>query len=320
MISLGKLAAGLAHELNNPASAAVRDAKQLLSGLNNLDKAWRDLSTASLSNLQLQKIEKIRNSCLAKPGGNKMSPIEIADREEEITEWLLRHHLDSEKAASLSDTAVTMEILNSLAETVTGKTLNIVINWMVASCTPFSLAVEMEQAATQIYKLVDTVKKFTYMDNLTEQEFSDVEPGIRDTASILASRIKLKDAFLSFEIEKNLPRVCASGNELNQVWLSLIDNALDAIPQSGKIQIKAHSESDQVVVKIIYNGPGISPQIISRIFDPFFTTKAPGQGTGLGLDTVRRLLKRCQGDISVESVPGRTKFRVNLLTKKLSPV
>jgi len=319
MISLGKLAAGLAHELNNPASAAVREAKQLVTALNNLDKAWRALSIAGLSEDQLKKIEEIRTTCIAKPGSHKMSPIQIADRQEDINDWLLGHNLDADMTAELSDTAVTIEILNTLAALVSGETLNLVINWMVASCSPYTLATEMEQAATQIYKLVNTVKKFTYMDNLTQKELIDLEPGIRDTAGVLASRVKAKDASIAFDIAKNLPPVCANGSELNQVWLSLIDNALDAIPQSGNIHIKAVPETKHVVIKIIDNGPGIAPEIMPRIFDPFFTTKAPGKGTGLGLDTARRLLQRCQGDISVESVPGRTEFRVILLTEISSP-
>jgi len=251
-----------------------------------------------------------------KPVNIKLSPIQKADHQEEIAKWLANHRLNPQLAESLSDTTVTIDALDTLIKIVPGDTLGIVIKWIAASCAPYALALEMEQAAKQIYKLVDAVKKFTYMDNLTDKEVINLESGIRDTVTVLVSKIKLKNASVSIEIEKNLPRVCANGSELNQVWLSLIDNALDAIPQAGNIQIKARSDLNRVIVYVIDNGPGIPKEMLPRIFDPFFTTKAPGQGTGLGLDITLRLLRRFQGDISVESIPGKTEFRVNLIAEK----
>jgi signal transduction histidine kinase len=151
---------------------------------------------------------------------------------------------------------------------------------------------------------------------VAEKEFVDVEPGIRDTLSVLISKVKSKSATITLEIDSDLPRVYANGSDLNQIWFSLIDNALDAISQLGNICIEASSELKRVVVHIIDDGPGIASDVISRIFDPFYTTKAPGHGTGLSLNLTQRLLRRYHGDISVESRTGRTDFCISLLVGK----
>ena len=316
MISLGKLAAGLAHELNNPASATVRSAKLLLEGLAHTDIASRALAAARLTEEQFDTIERMRSACLAKPVGAVLSPIQQADRQDEIAEWLVRHQADPILAASLGDTAVTIDALNELAGTISGETLNATLRWIAASCTTRSLANEIVQAATRIHELVVAVKKFTYMDHLAGPEVVDVEPGLRDTIRIVASKAKSKGASITLDVAPDLPRVHATGGELNQIWMNLIDNALDAIPESGSIALSARSELDRVVVCVVDDGPGIPPDVMPRIFDPFFTTKPPGEGTGLGLDITRRLLRRYQGDIAVESRPGRTAFRVSLVAEK----
>ncbi len=178
---------------------------------------------------------------------------------------------------------------------------------------------DIQQAATRIYELVAAVKKFTYMDNLAGPELVDVEPGLRDTIRVLASKVKSKGASITLEVEANLPRVRATGGELNQVWMNLIDNALDAIPQSGNIHISARRELDHVLVCVTDDGSGIPSDVMPRIFDPFFTTKSPGRGTGLGLEITRRLVRRYQGDISVQSRPGQTEFRVSLVVENAAP-
>ena len=154
------------------------------------------------------------------------------------------------------------------------------------------------------------------MDNLAVSDLVEVEPGLRDTLKVLAAKSKAKGANITIDIQKNLPRVSATGSELNQVWMNIIDNALDAIPVSGNIHISAQLEMNCVVVRIVDDGPGIPADILPQIFDPFFTTKPPGQGTGLGLDITRRLLRMYHSDISVQSHPGRTEFVVSLITEK----
>jgi signal transduction histidine kinase len=318
MISLGKLAAGLAHELNNPASATVRGAKLLLSGLAEADAASRALGAAGLTPAQAEAIERTRSACAAKPAGNVLSPLDQADREDVFTDWLARHNADPRHAAPLAETSVTIEALDGLAAAISGDTLEAALRWISAGCTTHSLAVDIERAANRIYGLVAAVKKFTYMDNLAGRESVDVEAGIRDTMRILSSKTRSRGASLTLDVEPGLPLVTANGGELNQVWLNLIDNALDAIPESGHVAIDARRELDRVVVRIVDDGPGIPPEVLPRIFDPFFTTKPPGQGTGLGLDITRRLLRHYYGDVDIQSRPGRTECRVRLVVEKPS--
>jgi len=312
MISLGKLAAGLAHELNNPASATVRSAKLLREGLTKADSAARALGAVVVNGEMMDAMEQMRAACIARPTVAVLSPLEQADREDEIEDWLSRHHSDPAHATSLAETAVTIEALDGLANVISGETLDAALHWIATGCAAHSLAIDIERAATRIHELVAAVKRFTYMDKLAGPESVDVETGLRDTVRVVASKAKSKGAAIALDIEPQLPPARANGGELNQVWLNLIDNALDAIGESGRISISARRELDRIVVRVIDDGPGIPPDIMPRIFDPFFTTKPPGQGTGLGLDVTRRLLRRYQGDISFNSHKGRTEFRVSL--------
>jgi signal transduction histidine kinase len=316
MMSLGRLAAGLAHELNNPASATVRAAKQLLAGLTEADAASRALGAAGLSDEAFQSIEQLRSACLAQPIGAVLSPMQQADREDEIADWLARQKLDPSHAEQLAETAATIDALDALASAASGDALEAAVGWIAAGCAVHSLAGDIEQAATRIYELVAAVKRFTYMDNVAGPEPVDVGPGLDDTLRVLAAKAKSKGAGITLEVAPDLPRVNATGSELNQVWLNLIDNALDALPESGSIAISARQELDRVIVRVVDDGPGIPKDILPRIFDPFFTTKPPGQGTGLGLDITRRLVRRYRGDIAVQSQPGHTEFCVTLPAEK----
>jgi signal transduction histidine kinase len=313
MITLGRLAAGLAHELNNPASALVRNAKMLLESLQDADSAARAIGATALDRSKMEAVEQTRTTCLAEAVDRVLSPVEQADREDEFSDWLARHQLSPVYAASLADTAVNIKALDDLADTMSGKALETALHWMATGCATRSLALDIERAATRIYELVAAVKRFTYMDKLAGPDSADVEAGLRDTLRVVASKAKAKGAAVVLDIGPELPRAYANGGALNQVWLNLIDNALDAIPNSGSIHITARHEHNWVVVRLVDNGTGIPPDIMPKIFDPFFTTKPPGQGTGLGLDIARRLLRRYHGDISCSSQPGHTEFVVRLL-------
>ena len=315
MISLGKLAAGLAHELNNPASAAIQSAKWLRTELDKLESASHALSAARLSDDLINKIKQFQSACMVKSTRSVLSPIQMSEHEDKISDWLLQHNIEATLAEPLSATSVTIDRLNELAKMITGDKISIVLNWIAASCTTRSIAEDIEKSTARISELVSAIKRFTYMDKLAGLEYIELEGGIRDTIKIIDSKVKSKEAVINIEIESNLPRVQASGGELNQIWINLIDNALDAISNNGRIDITARREKDKVVVCIIDNGTGIPQDIISRIFDPFFTTKPTGQGTGLGLDVTRRYLHQSHGDITVESQPGRTEFRVSLLAE-----
>jgi signal transduction histidine kinase len=319
MVSLGKLAAGLAHELNNPASATKRGANLLLQEFAQLDAALRALSAGELTQELVDAIEQVRPLSQTRPDGGTRSALDQADREDEIADWLARHQADPDHAVPLADTAVTIEALDSLANSASGETLDAALRWLAARSATHALAADVEHAATRIYELVAAVKRFTYMDNLAGPESVDVEAGIRDTLRVLDAKVKSKSAHIALDVESDLPRVRAIGGELNQVWMNLIDNAVYAIPEAGRIDIVARRELDRVMVRVVDNGPGIPADMLERIFDPFFTTKPPGEGTGLGLDMTRRLVRRYHGDIAVESRPGHTEFLVSLLVDKAAP-
>jgi len=318
MISLGKLAAGLAHELNNPASATLRSAKLLLAALAEADAASQAVGAAGLTGKQRESVEQTRAACVAERVGDVLSPIERADRESEIADWLAQRDCCPDQAGHLAETDVTIEALDNLAKGMSGDTLETVLRWIAVACETRSLGADIEMAATRIHDLVAAIKRFTQMDHLAAAEAVDVEAGLRDTVRVVASRAKAKGAAITLEAEPDLPRVRATSGELNQVWLSLIDNALDAILESGRIDVTTHQELDRVVVRVVDDGPGIPPEIEPRIFDAFFTTKPPGQGIGLGLEITRRLVRRYDGDIEVESAPGRTEFRVSLAVAQRS--
>ena len=312
MVSLGKLAAGLAHELNNPASAVTRSAKQLTERLIAADAAARRLGAARLTSEQTAALETARAICLARHSAAVHSPIQQFDRENEITDWLLEHAADDSTAEQLAETAVTVDALDNLAAVLDGETLDQALRWIATGCSVRGLGMEIEQAASRIFDLVSAVKGFTYMDQAKTPQPVDVCEGLRNTLAVLASKARSKSVGLAIESDKNIPRIDGFGGELNQVWANLIDNAIDAVATSGLIKVTATHENDTVVVRIIDDGPGIPPEIRDRVFDPFFTTKPVGAGTGLGLDIARRLVRRNGGEIDIESSPGRTAVIVTL--------
>ncbi len=312
MVSLGKLASGLAHELNNPASAAMRGAKLLTDRLVETEKASRRLGAVQLSDQELAVLERVRQICLAAPVLSVRSPIERADREDAIAGWLERHGVDAAGAAALAETSVTMEALDELAAALGTGTLESALQWIVAGCGTRALASDLERSASRIYELVSAVKGFTYMDKPSVSEAVDLARGLSDTLAMLGNKARAQSVGVTVELEPDIPAVRGVGGDLNQIWANLIDNALDAAGSAGHVEIVARRGVNTVDVSVIDNGPGIPDDIRSRIFDPFFTTKAVGQGTGLGLDIVRRMVFRNSGEINVESRPGRTEFRVSL--------
>ena len=219
----------------------------------------------------------------------------------------------------LADTPVTFEALDQLAATVEGPALDAVIRWAAAGCAVRGLASEIQEAAMRISGLVMAIKGFTHMDQAMVAEPVDLGPNLSNTVIVMRAKARQKSAEVAIELEPGLPLVRGFAGELNQVWGNLIDNALDAIQNGGRLEVNARRDGQRVIVRIVDNGPGIPPQILSRIFDPFFTTKPMGQGTGLGLDIVRRLVLHNDGNIEVDSKPGRTEFRVALLIADPQP-
>ena len=312
MMSLGKLSAGLAHELNNPASAIERSAAVLERRMDESERAARALGAVLLTDGQRAALDAIQVSCLAMRERGVRSPLAQAEREEAIANWLEDHGLDPAIADELAETEVTFDALHRLASAVDGSALDNGLRWVAAACSARSLASEIQEAATRIVILVSAIKGFTHMDQAAVAAPVDVARGIDDTVTVLRAKARKKSATVAVDVASDLPKALGFAAELNQVWANLLDNALDAIPDSGRVDIRVTHERKRVVVRIIDNGSGIPDQIRERIFDPFFTTKPLGQGMGLGLDMVRKLIRHNDGEISVESKPGRTEFCVAL--------
>lgn len=311
LISLGKLVAGLAHELNNPASAVVRSAKLLRQSLAGAEDAATAIGAARLSSKQWAAIDKVREHCTGDSGAPRTA-MDRADREDAIGEWLADHNVNDECTQPLAETGVTIDELDDLAKAVPAEALDATVCWIAAGCTVRTLSSEIETASSRIYDLVNSVKGFTFMDHAPTAEPVDIRPGINDTFTMLAGKVRTKGIVVAVQFAEDLPRAHAVGGELNQVWMNLIDNALDAVGEGGHVSVTAHSERGRVAVDIIDDGAGIPADIVGKIFDPFFTTKDVGKGTGLGLDIVRRILQRQDAEIDVESRPGHTRFHVTL--------
>jgi signal transduction histidine kinase len=312
MMSLGRLAAGLAHELNNPASAVARSSKLLAGALAQAEDAAHALGAAHISAEERAKIQAMRDGSLIPATTGVFSAIERSDREDEVTTWLEEHHADIGPAQALSESGLDIDALDDLADVLSPEALDVALRSIAAGYATRTLASDIQRAATRIYDLVSAVKRFTYMDKATVAEPSSVSQGVIDTVAVLASKAKSKSVTIRLEMPDSLPEVRAFGGELNQVWANLLENALDAVEPSGNIVVTARHDGNHVIVRMVDDGPGIPADIQGRIFDPFFTTKPVGQGTGLGLDISRRIVQRHDGQIELDSRPGRTEFKVTL--------
>ncbi len=312
LLSLGRLAAGLAHELNNPASAVARSAKTLVSQLEELDAASRAFCAVDLSGDQCAAVNNLRDTTLAGRAQVAYSPIELADREDAIALWLGDRGIDGFDPEPLAESALTTEDLDGLASLIGRQGLAAAVRYLSVAHSVRRLAAEINTASTRIHTLVAAVKGFTYMDQSAVPKLVDVGQGLSDTLTVLKSKARSKAIELRLDLEPELPSVDGFGGELNQVWANLIDNALDAVHQGGRVLVAAVQEGDGILVRVTDNGPGIPEDIRGRIFDPFFTTKRVGEGTGLGLDIARRLVQRHKGDIEVTTGPDGTEFSVRL--------
>jgi signal transduction histidine kinase len=312
LASLGKLSAGIAHELNNPASAIERSAAMLVDRLDDAQRAVQALGALRLSASQLDVIDRIREACASNLAIGVRSPLEQRDREQAIEDWLADHRLDEGNAEALADTAVAFDQLDALAAVVQGEALDAVMRWLAAGCSLRGLASDIQESAVRISGLVSAIKGFTHMDRSMTAEAVNLSQSISNTVTVLRSKARAKSVAIHVELPPDLPPVHGFLGELNQIWANLLDNALDAVPMSGRIDVRAEREPGGIAVRIIDNGPGIPPDVRNRIFDPFFTTKDVGKGMGLGLDIVRRLVVHNDASIEVKSEPGRTEFRVVL--------
>jgi signal transduction histidine kinase len=309
LASLGKLSAGLAHELNNPASAAKRATSQLRDVLKRIKDASHELGRRELTPAQKLEIEKLESSFVQSDEAPP-DPLTMSDIEAQI-DSLLRSHGQNDlwqMAADLARKNVKPEALESLFAILDADTARAALVRIAASVEVATLLNEIESGTSRISELVRAIKEYTYMDQAPVQNV-DIVKSLENTLTILNHKLK-KGVVVQRNYEKIPLLVNSFGSELNQVWTNLIDNAIDSMDGKGELRIRTYREDNSVVVEIGDNGPGILPDIRSHIFEPFFTTKGVGQGTGLGLDTVQRIVKKHRGDIQVTSKPGDTRFQV----------
>jgi signal transduction histidine kinase len=309
LAALGKLSAGLAHELNNPSAAARRSAAALRDCLARLREAARTTEIGPEDcGLLAEREEEIRTTLKPAQFKDEFARVE---REEAIQSWLEAHNVaDAWKLApSLAEAGLTDAHLSSFAAAA-GASVGPELTRFATLLEMERIAEELEHSSARISDLIKAIKEYSYMDQGPMQEV-DIERGLETTLTIMNHKLK-RGITVIREYASNLPKVMASGSELNQVWTNLIDNAADAMNGNGKLTVRTARENDFVLVEIADNGVGIPPEALSRIFDPFFTTKGVGEGTGLGLDVVSRIIKNVGGHISVTSVPGDTRFQVRI--------
>jgi len=314
MAALGKLSAGLAHELNNPSAAAGRAANQLADEIDDLQTVTIELANIGIGEDKWQLLTNILNAILERSGGQEeLSPLEANDREEELQDWLEVHDVNEAwmVAPVLVSSHAEIQELESLAEYFDGESLSQAITWLCRTITVNDQCRTVERSSASISELVNTVKSYSYMDRAPSLEV-DIHEGLEDTLRIMNHKLK-RGVEVVKDFDRSLPQVTAQGSELNQVWTNLFDNAIGAMDGKGKITIKTYLEDGTVTVSVADNGPGIPKDIQHRIFEPFFTTKDVGDGTGLGLDVVNRIVtNRCGGRIDLESEPGNTIFRISI--------
>jgi len=315
LMALGKLSAGLAHELNNPAAAAQRAAKSLKETMDNVRSASLRLLQHPLDaeqRLAIVQFEREVTGRVIETTDPRSDPLELSDREAEITACLETYKVEEpwRIAGPLAEANADPKKMEALRVVVGDEVIGDSLRRVAYVVTIFGLIHEIDNSTKRISELVTAIKRYSYMDQAAMQEV-DLREDLDNTLKIFGHWLK-KGITVTRDYDPQLPRVCAFGSELNQVWTNLIDNAIDAMNGQGELRVGACRQLDSVVVTIGDTGPGIPADIQSRIFDPFFTTKPVGEGTGLGLDTAMRIVQKHHGSIELKSKPGDTYFLVRI--------
>jgi signal transduction histidine kinase len=312
LASLGTMAAGLAHELNNPASAAQRASADLAETLEVLGSTIGRFVESGMEREQAQELVELQRQALSQQAtGSARAGLEAADAEDELLQAL--EDLGVPEAWKLAEPLSSAGLDRGWLEQVrahAGPALPGALRWVAASLSANNLAAELAESTKRMSALVAAVKSYAYMDRGGPIE-ADIHEGLETTLTVLGHKLKHTQIQVVRDYDRSLPKLTVRGGELNQVWTNLLDNAIGALGETGTITIGTSLDGPCVRVDVADDGPGIEPAVRERIFDPFFTTKDVGQGTGLGLDTARRIVaERHRGSIGVDSEPGRTVFHV----------
>jgi signal transduction histidine kinase len=314
MAALGTLAAGLAHELNNPAAAIRRSAAQLRDALAEREQLAAQLHALATDQYQQESLGALQEEIAErKTTAPVPDPLALSEQEDGLQEWLEDHGVGEawELAPVLVSSGWDRDELERVAERFSVTQLPVVVRWLGAGSSVYGLLEEVGKSAEAMSEIVKAVKTYSYLDQAPIQEV-DVIESLENTLVLLRPKI---DAGISItrDYADDVPRIEAYGSELNQVWTNLIDNAIDAIAGKGELILRAFTAENVVTVDVIDHGPGIPPEIQPRIFEPFFTTKAPGVGTGLGLHIAYNIVvHKHRGQLQVASTPGETRLRVVL--------
>ena len=315
MMALGRLSAGLAHELNNPAASVSRNAGELLERLARMPELVVAVAGCGAGPEALAAAEKLRRDVAARPQGGHLSPLRRSALEEELGDWMEEQGIGEPwiLTEGFVDAGFTLVDLESLAAAVPERALPPLVQWLEGGIASQRILQDIAEAAGRIAHLVSSVKSYSHMDRAPDPEPVDVRMGLDQTLVMLGHAVRERKVEVVREFDEELPPVQGFAGELNQVWTNLIDNALDSMEPGGTLTLRARGVDGRVLVQVEDTGQGIPPEVLPHIFEPFFTTKGMGEGTGLGLDIVQRIIRRQhRGDIRVESAPGRTLFTVVL--------
>jgi len=311
LVALGTLAAGFAHEINNPASAATRAADALEASCEDLQSSLGRLAERSITAGQFLALDALRREI--DPHGASSDPLAIADREDAVSDWLVERGVDRDWiiAPSLAAAGLDVAWCAKAADLLGRDAIGPGLEWIASSLATSTLLAEVKDATRRISELVDAVKSYSQMDRASMQ-YTDVTEGIESTLVMLGHRMP-SGVTVVRDYRAQLPRIEANAGELNQVWTNLVDNAIDAMNGAGRLRVSTLVADDGVAVEIGDSGTGMTPQVQAHAFEPFFTTKSIGKGTGLGLDIARRIVvERHGGEITIDQQPGETVFRVRL--------
>ncbi|GEO05922.1 sensor histidine kinase [Adhaeribacter aerolatus] len=312
LMALGKLSAGLAHELNNPAAAMVRSSAELLRIHHSVPEKFKRIMSMHVTPDQVDAVNDILFRKIDAGLQSNLTLLERNSLEDEITDWLEEQEVEDGflLAETFAESGVNLTDLEEIKAILAGNNLSEVLDWIANTLNTERLICDIQASAKRISALVNAVKTYSHMDRGQDKEKTDLHSGIKSTLTMLNHKLKEKNIQVEQDFGKDLPLVNGYVGELNQVWTNLIDNAIDALEPGGKLRLATRVEGDNLKVTVQDNGSGIPAEALNRIFEPFYTTKPVGKGTGLGLDIVNKIMLHHDAAIKVQSQPGNTVFEL----------